>query len=249
MNYIPESGGMDSAMAGAAVVVMIIYFVIVLGACAFSIAAYILSSLGLSTVAERRGIRNSWLAWIPFGNMWIIGSLSDQYQYLVKGKIKNRRKKLLALNIAMVVLYVVILFSAIISTILTGEPSVLIFIAAVGFFVAAVAMAVLQYMCYYDFFRSCDKSNGVLYLVLSIVVSVVMPFLVFACRKKDEGMPPRKQPETPAEPEVPAEPVQVEVPAPVEEVPTEEIPVVETPVEEELPVEEPPVKPEETIEE
>lgn len=240
MNYVPEYGGMEPAAAGAAAVFIILYILIIFGSFAFSIAAYILSSLGLSSVAERRGIRNSWLAWIPFGNLWILGSVSDQYQYLVKGKIKNRRKRMLAMSILAVVLYMVIIFAAIISTMLTGGPSALVFIAAVGFIVATISLAVLQYMCYYDFFRSCDKSNGALYLVLSIFVSVAMPFLVFACRKKDEGMPPRKQPTPPAQPEPPVVPAEE---TPVEEVPVEEIPVKEVPVEEvpveEIPAEEP----------
>ena len=47
-------------------------------------------------------------------------------------------------------------------------------------------------ICYFDLFFSCDKDNCTLFLVLSVVIVVVLPFLVFACRKKDLGMPPRK---------------------------------------------------------
>ena len=63
------------------------------------IATYVLSSLGLYTLASRRGIGNAWLSWVPVLNIWIIGSLSDQYQYVVKGKVKSKRKSLLILNI------------------------------------------------------------------------------------------------------------------------------------------------------
>jgi hypothetical protein len=232
-------------MAGAAVVLLIIYLVVLLGALALGVASYILGSLGLSTVAERRGIRNSWLAWIPLANLWIWGSISDQYQYLVKGKIKNRRKSMLVLSIVEVVLYVMTFFGAIISALLEGAPSPLFFITYTGLIVGAVILAVWQCMCWFDFFRSCEKSNATLYLILSIIFPVVKPFLVFACRKKDEGMPPRKQPappQTPAQPAVPAEPVQVEATA-------EEIPPVEEIPAEEPPVEEIPVKPEETVQE
>ena len=65
-----------------------------------SILAYILQALALYTIAKRRGIRKPWLAWIPFGNSWILGSLSDQYHYVTKRTIKNRRKLLLGLEIA-----------------------------------------------------------------------------------------------------------------------------------------------------
>ena len=64
------------------------------------ILAYILQALALYTIAKRRGIRKPWLAWIPFGNSWILGSLSDQYQYVTKRAVKNKRKSLLGLEIA-----------------------------------------------------------------------------------------------------------------------------------------------------
>ena len=237
MGYTPEYGGMDTAMAGAAAVFIIIYVLVIFLSVAFSIAAYILQGLGFSTVAERRGIRHSWLAWVPVGNLWILGSLSDQYQYLVKGKIKSRRKRMVALVIVTIVLYFVSMVSMMVSLFVGDMISPLAFIAAVGMVAAAISLTVLQYMCYYDYYRSCEKNNGALYLVLSIFVSVAIPFLVFACRKKDEGMPPRKQP-APAQPIVQTEPVQPPV---AEVMPTEE-PVTEEPVAEEIPAEETPVE-------
>lgn len=76
------------------------------------ILAYILQALALYTIAKRRGIRKPGLAWIPFGNSWILGSLSDQYHYVTKREIKNKRKKLLGAQIAssvLVVAFVVVL--------------------------------------------------------------------------------------------------------------------------------------------
>ena len=73
-----------------------------------SLAAYVFSSLAIYTIAQRRGIRHAWMAWIPMLNVWILGSISDQYRYVVKGQIKSKRKVLLALNI----LNVLIIFAA-----------------------------------------------------------------------------------------------------------------------------------------
>ena len=64
-----------------------------------SLAGYIMLALGLYTIAKRRGIRNSWLAWIPFGQSWMLGCISDQYQYVAQGKQKSKRKVLLWLEI------------------------------------------------------------------------------------------------------------------------------------------------------
>ena len=62
------------------------------------IASYVLTSLALYTLASRRGIRKAWLSWVPVLNVWIVGSLSDQYRYVVKGQVKSKRKILLTLN-------------------------------------------------------------------------------------------------------------------------------------------------------
>lgn len=72
------------------------------------VLVYVLQALALYTIAKRRGINKPWLAWIPLVNVWILGSISDQYQYVVKRQVKNKRKALLGLNIAVVVIAVLI---------------------------------------------------------------------------------------------------------------------------------------------
>ena len=63
------------------------------------IATYVLSSMALYTLASRRRIEKAWLSWVPVLNVWIVGSLSDQYRYVVKGQYKSKRKSLLILNL------------------------------------------------------------------------------------------------------------------------------------------------------
>ena len=46
----------------------------------WKIAAYVLTSLALYAIAERRGLKNAWMAWLPVLNLWILGSISDQYR-------------------------------------------------------------------------------------------------------------------------------------------------------------------------
>lgn len=74
-----------------------------------SIGSYIFLAVGLYTMAKRRGIRNPWLAWIPVANMWLLGCLSDQYQYVALGQQKNKRKTLLALEIVVLVLSTIVI--------------------------------------------------------------------------------------------------------------------------------------------
>lgn len=160
---------------------------------AFLVTGYVLCSLGLYAIARRRGIRKAWLAWVPVGDLWLLGSISDQYRYLVKGRVNNRRRILVILSFAVILLYVLGAYC-----ILTSDGAVmgvlLAFFAILALVAAVITLAVYQYMCCYDLFCSCDRDNGALYLIMCFLFSGVMPFLVFACRKKDEGMPPRKQP-------------------------------------------------------
>lgn len=173
------------------------------------IATYVLSALGLYTIAKRRGLNHPWLAWIPVASAWIVGSLSDQYRYVVNGENKSKRKVLLTLNIITAVLSAVIIVCAIAVAANAfvgvagnvGEDAMLRMILGPVLSVAglalplagvAIAYAVVYYMALYDIFKSLDPNNCVLFLVLSIVFSVTEPFFLFFNRNKDGGMPPRR---------------------------------------------------------
>lgn len=80
----------------------------------FSIAVYVLTALALYTIAKRRGLNKPWLAWIPVVSCWILGSLSDQYRYVVKGENKTKRKSLLTLSILTTALSAAVVVCAIV---------------------------------------------------------------------------------------------------------------------------------------
>ena len=73
------------------------------------IAAYILRSIGLYSIAKRRGIANPWLAWIPVAWVWVLGSISDQFRYVTKAQVKSKRKVLLITSIIYTVLALVMI--------------------------------------------------------------------------------------------------------------------------------------------
>ena len=169
-----------------------------------AVLVYILKALALYTIAKRRNIKKPWLAWIPVVNVWILGSVSDQYQYVVKRQVKNKRKVLLGLNIAMAAVGSVVLIAAvwlfavlllmIISVPTMSDPETLVSnlmyyagtnvvllnliglagILAIPLAVVSVIQTVYFYMALYDVFRSCEPKNSTLYLVLSLVGNVVV---------------------------------------------------------------------------
>ena len=174
------------------------------------IAGYVLSAIALYTIAQRRGLNRPWLAWIPVVNCWILGSLSDQYRYVVKGEIKSKRKVLLVLNILLKVLSGAMVGVAVAMVVnlaggaFRGFDPEEIFRSALGPTVGilglalpmagiAIAFAVIRYMALYDVYRSVDPVNCVLFTVLSILFRVTKPVFLFINRNKDGGMPPRRE--------------------------------------------------------
>ena len=203
MEAAASAGGLAGVLAGAALLYLLTF--------ALGITVYILQSIGLYSIANRRGIKHPWMAWLPVTNMWILGSIADQYQYVVKGQVRNRRKVLLGLNIAIIALEIVmtiLLVGMFVNTIfsipsmeymydweileLVLTPLLSKVGVALVIYIVAIITIVFQYICYYNLFASCDPEHRVLFTVLSILFSVTLPFFIFACRKKDLGMPPRK---------------------------------------------------------
>lgn len=181
-----------------------------------NLLAYVFTALALHTMAKRRCINNPWLAWIPVANLWVLGSLSDQYRYVVKGELHAKRRLLLVLEIislaikcVMVILTLFIIFGIIdkmliasgfeaFFSILAG-PGMGLLAAVLTLLGVEIAKSVVRYMALYDIYSSCDPQDNALYLVLSILIGITTPVFLFYCRNRDYGMPPRRdrQPEPP----------------------------------------------------
>jgi len=198
--FYPGEAYYSSGTAGSNLLgIFVLTFLLLLIAVTI-VSTYILHSIGLYAIAKRRQIRQGWLAWVPIGNLWILGSVSDQYGYVVKGKIKNRRIQLVGLSVSMVALYIVCFLCVAVSEKVGWTiPGYWVCLAAMVIF-SAIKL-VLQFMAYHDLYESCDPDNGGVFLILSIVFPVAMPFFVFVCRKKEKGMPPRKKQLLEADPE------------------------------------------------
>ena len=183
-----------------------------------SLAAYVFTALAIYTIAQRRGIKKAWLAWVPVVNVWILGSISDQYRYVVKDQVKSKRKVLLGLNLANAVFVVAVSVSLIVTGIsifnavlhhAAEEQLGWIAMRGIGItLLLCLPMLVLSLIAFvfraialYDLYTSCDPQNNALYLILSLIPGIsqiTQPLFLFLCREKDEGMPPRR--ENPAAP-------------------------------------------------
>lgn len=186
-----------------------LYLLNLMGTSVLSIVMYVLMALGLYTIAKRRGINHAWMSWVPVLDLWILGCISDQYRYVVKGQTKSKRKTLIVLSIILAVIYLVffalcgvVIFQAVGAASggmsesemlekLLG-PTVGMLAICLPMAGVAIALTVVRYIAMYDLYTSCNPRDNVLFLVLSIFFNVTEPFFVFFSRKRDDGMPPRR---------------------------------------------------------
>lgn len=223
---------MDAEMGIGFLIFYLIYILVML---AFGIAAYVLRSAGVYTIAKRRGIKHAWFSWVPVVDYYLLGCISDQFQYVAKGKVRNKRKSLLALSIILWVIYAVFfgcffaMFGKALESAFIGYgmsedelmysmmgPMIGMFASMIPMMGVAIAVIVVRYMALYDLYTSCSPQNNVLFLVLSIIFSVTEPFFIFFNRKKDGGMPARRpEPQT----YIPPQPQYQPAYQPVDEIP------------------------------
>ena len=177
--------------------VLIVFYVLMM---ALSICAYVFSSIGLFAMAKRRKIPAYGLAWVPMGNVWIMGQLADQFDRVTKGKDAKLRHWMFWLYVGFAVLMfismILLAVAAFTSAAMDLEdmagilPSLifpmLLMLVAMG---VIMACAVIEYIALYRIYRSANPDSATLLLILSIFFSICMPFFLFAIRKKDKGMP------------------------------------------------------------
>lgn len=208
MNGITFPNDGMSAVYFAEVIAGVILVGLTLGAI-LGLVCWIFRSLGQYRLSKRRGIHHAWMAWLPVFSAWNLGCISDQYQYLVKGKNTKRRVILVVLTAISQVLgwccvgaFLVPVFRAVFQgngsfggPVLENQimaASYLILMLSNLLSILSVVILVFRSMALYDLYSSCTPRDKVLFLVLGILFSVAEPFFIFACRNKDEGMPPRR---------------------------------------------------------
>lgn len=117
------------------------------------IVMYVIMGLGLMTMAKNKGIENAWLAFVPVGNMWILGQIIETIEVFDK-KFENA-PLILAIGC----------FASV--------------VPVIGGLLAFVFM-ILVYICIYKLYKMYAPENATMYLVLSIVFAgIAMPIIFF----------------------------------------------------------------------
>lgn len=140
------NSGFDAAMFAGLGIILVIGLIV-------GIAFYVLMALGLYRMAENKGIDNPWLAWVPIGNLWVLGAIVETID-LGDRKFDNAG-----------IILVVGAFVGMIPLIGT---------------LLALAYLVVTYFVYFKLFKMYAPGKEVMYLVLSIIFSgIALPIIIF----------------------------------------------------------------------
>ncbi len=191
-------------MAFIGVILLLVFYLFLL---AYFVFSYVMTSLSLMTIAKRRGIKNAWLAWIPVGNYWILGSITSEYDG--RNGIKRRWDKVLLTLGIIAAACVVVFLAAVVVVVITAigsdaymyaidavtpmiiGPAILFFVAYFGLVLTSVAVSFVALVCYYKLFESTVPEKSLKYFLLSMLCPFAAPICLFLCRNKGYELPPQ----------------------------------------------------------
>ena len=180
---------------------------------AMGIAAYVLTALAYYSVANRRGLKNAWLAWIPVANVYVLGATADILEEK-RGLSHKWSKVLLILTVAVAALFFLFFVSFIGFAVYIGImegigatspdaffagemfllPMIAFYLIYIVLIVISMALSYLNIICVYKIFEEIAPKKSIKYFLIYVLV----PFGDVYCLFK--GKKPIPEPAAPAEP-------------------------------------------------
>ena len=145
----------------------------------FAIAMYVMNAIAIMRMAKRTGVRNGWLAFIPIGDIYLLGRISDA------GKGKRIRTKMLMTTVIVFAVLYVVLIAVLVGAIVSASmfDTILdMFIAPLFgtlalLLIAAVCLTVFEYIAYYYICENFGGSSGIGYFVGILLGYFFMPIV------------------------------------------------------------------------
>lgn len=216
MNEIYTIGGFEESLArpsldaatgtaigaGVTFIIIGIYLGIILFALVVGIVNYILQAIALFTLAKNRGMKSAWCAWVPFANVWLLGSVSDLHDRQ-RGLNRHWGLTLLICRIfgpgLILVGYFAFVAIAVVAAIMSdgAAPNMMLFIIGAVVFYATVIVGALfssvsqfgTYICLYKIFDVVKPEKAVKYIIISLVVPLGCSICMMCARKSMLGVP------------------------------------------------------------
>lgn len=146
--------------------VILIYFIFFI----FGFISYAFNSYGLYEIAKKEGIRNPYIAWIPYINRYILGKIA--FKSIVNAII------LVILNIIELILLSVILFVKNVEA---------LYLFAIISLLLSIVVSVYTYIAHYRLYRKYSKSTIIMTILDVVSCGILGPFFIFAIRNNEEN--------------------------------------------------------------
>ena len=190
--------GAESAAVGFMLLFVVVFYAVLL---AYVLVNYIMRAIGLYRIAKKSGCANAWLAWIPFGDLFLLGKVTGDVQ-LGKWTLKNTKLWLLlvplvgglicgGIYVGMIIALVIgIGVSAAIGSTASAAPILIFMLMFFVFFVAVLAVSlffsVIYGMTYYTLCRKYKESaHSVFYTLMAIFVPLADAILMLRMSKME----------------------------------------------------------------
>lgn len=177
--------------------VVLLYICLILGIYAVAIASYVLKALSLQKIGTKLGISKSGLAWIPYVDSFVLGSIVDRIESERGESDKKWRKILLTViiigaggNLVLSAIYYVLYFAQMIFTsavsaydhetymTVTMILSILMLLLSFMTIIPMICMSlysVLYTVCVYRVYEHIAPSKAIIYIIVSLLIPLGMP--------------------------------------------------------------------------
>ena len=182
--YNPYSGMLDVAYGILSLLLLSSLFIF--------IVLYIFESIALYTIAKNRGIKNAFLSFIPVAEYYILGKVYDDISATMNKKTGYAARMVVLASFSLAsAVFACVFFGMSVVMGYAGGISVPFLILAIPFVLVqigcTVALLIFTLISLYAVYKEYVPSNAVLFLVLSVIIPVTMPFLLFSIRNKKSG--------------------------------------------------------------
>ncbi len=163
------------------VLMIIAVFLVFTGIFGVGIAQYVMQSVAMYAIAERKGVKHAYLAWLPIGESYVAGRIVDECDESY-GTKKIWAKTLLTLalvgGVCFVVTYVVFFAFLIVTAVsqngnsdtLPLVPFVTLYVLLIAAALLMSAWSVLRMICTYKIYEIIVPEKAIKYMILSVIV-------------------------------------------------------------------------------
>ena len=181
------------------------YMVTLLISLVISIGSYLLTAFGIFNMGKSLGVKNPWLSFIPYANIYAFGRIAEHYNKKDGRPSAKFSKILLILNIVTVVVALGLIIAILVGAVLEAisHPDMNAYFESEEFAVnglytfilplllgtlvimgLAIANAIITYVALWRIYSIFDPETATVYLVLSIFFSILQPIFIFILRNK-----------------------------------------------------------------